>query len=339
MDVNWRVTALEALMQRAGYHITKAATLQEVQRLRQRRQAGGDGLRGRVMTTVGGWLFGRLPVGITVADDALPGPAGPLSFRRYVPPGSSPDGPLVVLLHGGGWVLGSLDGSDPWCGRLALALRAVVVSVDYRLAPEHRAPAAVDDAVAATRWFATHGAEMGATGPLVLAGDSAGANLATLVAIACRDAGGTGGAPIAAQLLVYPAVDLSLSFPSTTQLADAPVLRRVDLEAFLAHYLGDEVAADDPRVSPWMVDDVAGVAPALVQVAEQDPLVDEGRAWARRLAEAGVPVRVTEYVGQPHGFLSLPGVCGDLVVAQAVAEQAAFVRARLAELAGLASSG
>ena len=268
-------------------------------------------------------LFGRPRAGVAITDDTVGGAVGDLDARVYRPDGLASDAPLVVWFHGGGWVLGGPAQYDWVCTSIAEDAGALVVSVDYRKAPEHRAPAAADDAVAATRWVADHAAELGATGPLVVAGDSAGGNLAAVVAVAARDAGDL---DLAGQALVYPGVDLSRSFPSIRQLADAPILTREDIDAFAAHYLGDDVDPTDPRVSPWFVDDLAGVAPALVQTAEHDPLRDEGTAYADRLADAGVATRHTRYVGVPHGFLSLPGTCP--LAHQALAELVAFVRER-----------
>ena len=181
-------------------------------------------------------------------------------------------------------------------------------------------PKDVDDAVAATSWLAEHAADVGASGPLFVGGDSAGGNLSALVAIAARD---RGGPTLAGQVLIYPGTDLTASFPSIQRLANAPILPKTSIDAFRAHYLGEVVADDDPRVSPFHVQDLSGLAPALVQTAEHDPLVDEGRAYADRLAEAGVEVRYTRYLGMPHGFVSLPGVCS--AAHQAVDEMVSFI--------------
>lgn len=268
-------------------------------------------------------LFGRPRADVAIEETTVGGAVGDRPARVYRPRGLEPDAPIVVWLHGGGWVLGGPAQYDWVCTALAEDAGALVVSVDYRKAPEHPAPAAADDAVAATRWIAEHAAELGASGALVVAGDSAGGNLAALVAVAVRDAGDL---DLAGQALVYPGTDLTCSFPSIRTLADAPILTRDDIDAFRAHYLAGGVAADDPRVSPWFVEDLAGVAPALVQTAEHDPLRDEGTAYADRMAEAGVPTRHTRYVGMPHGFLSLPGTCP--AAHQALAELVDFVRSR-----------
>ena len=265
--------------------------------------------------------LGTLPDGVTVSEREVPGAAGDLPARLYRPATVGPSQPLVLHLHGGGWVLGSPLLYDWICGQLALRLGAVVVAPDYRKAPEHPAPAAVDDAVAVARWLldAGGGADVGAPGPVVVAGDSAGGNLSALVALAARDEELDG---LVAQLLIYPATDLTMTSRSANELTHEPILTRADMDAFIGHYLADGVDGADPRVSPLHVDDVSGVAPACIVTAERDPLIDEGVAYAQRLADAGVAVRHTTYVDMPHGFVSLPGLTP--MATQAVAEMAAF---------------
>jgi acetyl esterase/lipase len=321
VQLDRRVRLLDLVTRRGGYRISSASSLADIQAIRDKRKLG-DGPAAAVMGRIGGSLFGRVPNGVAVDHLDAPTPDGPIRIRRYHPRGVTPDAPLVVNLHGGGWVLGDLDGNDWYCGTLAAEAGAVVVSVEYRLAPEHPAPAATSDCLAATRWLADHASEVGATGPLVVTGDSAGGNLAALVAVAARDAGGP---DIALQALIYPSTDLTMSSPSTFELSDAPILGRPDMEAFVRHYLGPHGDPADPALSPLHVEDLAGVAPALVITAEHDPLRDEGRAYADRLRAAGVPTRWTEYAGMPHGFVSLPGVCRS--APQAVAEVAQAIDA------------
>jgi acetyl esterase/lipase len=301
-------------------------------------QAGIDEARGSHLPSIPGLdplvqrfglaLFGRPSPGVVTRDRMVPGADGEVRIRVHTPiRASAPPAevPLIVHLHGGGWVVGSPQQYDVLCTRLADELQAVVASIDYRMAPEHPAPAAVDDAIAVTRWLAEHGGELGAAGPVAVVGDSAGGNLAALVAIAARDGRVP---PVLAQVLIYPATDLTMGTPSARHITSAPILGRADMEAYVGHYLAAGVAADDPRVSPFYVDDLAGVAPALVITAEHDPLLDEGVAYAQRLADAGTPVRQTTYVGVPHGFLSIPGACP--VAHQATAEIVTFLRGRLA---------
>jgi acetyl esterase/lipase len=313
VEVDRRVRALDALRRRAGRSISRMS-LEDIQGAREGWMPSWP-LLAPVTDRLGQWLFGVPHRAVATEDRTLPGPAGPLGVRLYRPTRRAAPAPLVVNLHGGGFVLGNLDAGDWLCSTVAAELGAVVASIDYRLAPEHPAPAAVEDAVAATRWLADHGDGLGAPGQLAVIGDSAGGNLAALVAIAARD---EGGPAIAHQVLIYPAVDLTMSFPSIHELRDAPILTHEDLRVYVDHYLGRRIDPADPSVSPWFVDDLVGLPPALVQTAEHDPLRDEGRAYVARLRDAGVPTRWTEYAGMPHGFATLPGLCRS--APQAVAE-------------------
>ncbi len=272
-------------------------------------------------------VTGRVASGVQVTEVVVPGATGPLPARRHEPPTRTAGDPLVLHLHGGGWALGSPQQYDWLCSELAARLGAVVVSVDYRMAPEHPAPAAVDDCVAVARWILADGggAVLGAAGPLVVIGDSAGGNLSALVAIAMRDAGLEG---LAAQLLIYPSTDLAMSSSSAQTLRTEPFLHRSQMDDFTGAYLG-ELSGEDPRVSPMYVEDLHGLAPALVQTAEFDPLKDEGRAYADRMAQAGVTVRHTEYADMPHGFASMPGLAP--AARQALAEMVQFTRPLLAK--------
>jgi acetyl esterase/lipase len=322
MKLDRRVLVLDVLRVRVGRSIANMS-LADIQEARAGWMPSWP-LLAPVTDRVGFLLFGRPHRAVTTEDRRLPGPAGSLGVRIYRPRRPAHPTPLVVNFHGGGFVLGNLDAGDWLCSMVAGELGAVVASVDYRLAPEHPAPAAVEDCVAATRWLADHGEELAATGPLAVMGDSAGGNLAALVSIAARDA----GAPsIAHQVLIYPAVDLTCSFPSIRELGDAPILTGDDIRTFTHHYLGDHIDPADPRVSPWFVEDLSGLPPALILTAEHDPLRDEGRAYADRLRAAGVPTRWTEYAGMPHGFTTLPGVCRS--APQAVAEIVQELRATL----------
>lgn len=243
-------------------------------------------------------LFGPLEP-VPFEDREVPGPGGAIPVRIYHPPGAT--GAALVFFHGGGWVLGSIETAHRPCATLARESGCTVISVDYRLAPEHRFPAAVEDAWAATTWVSAHGQEIGATGPLAVGGDSAGGNLAAVVAMRARDA----GLPLAFQLLVYPVTDAGLDTGSYVENAEGYWLTRDGMEWFWDQYIPDGDRFH-PDASPLRADDVSGVAPALVITAEYDPLRDEGEAYARRLEEAGVPVTVSRYAGMIHGFFRTP---------------------------------
>jgi acetyl esterase len=245
--------------------------------------------------------------------------AGSVPVRVY-----SPDAPLpvptIVFFHGGGFVMGDLDTHDAIARRLCNDVSAVVVSVDYRLAPEHPFPAGVDDANAAVHWVAAHVTDFGGDPARVaVAGDSAGANLAAVAAqLATAD-----GIPLAAQLLVYPPTDAGGEYASITENADGYFLTRADMEWFFAHYLGMDL--DDPRatelavnplVAPLRAPSLAGLPPAIVATGEFDPLRDEGDAYAAALAAAGVPVEHRQFAGLIHGFWGMGAV-------SAAAEEAA----------------
>jgi acetyl esterase len=235
----------------------------------------------------------------SVRDRTVPGPAGDIRVRVYTPSGGDAL-PVIVYFHGGGWVIGDLDVPDKPCRALANAAGAVVVSVDYRLAPEHRYPAAFDDCYAVTAWVAEHAADVGAdAGKLAVAGDSAGGNLAAAVALAARD---RGGPSIAAQLLVYPVTDFNFETASYEENGDGYLLTKGSMEWFWAHYLGAQDLDQDPYACPARAEDLAGLPPAYVATAEYDPLRDEGEAYAAALRDAGVAVTVRRFDGMIHSF-------------------------------------
>ena len=195
--------------------------------------------------------------------------------------------------------------SEWWCSAVAAQANAVVVSVDYRLAPEHPFPTAAEDCYAATAWVVAHAAELGVDPQrVVVMGDSAGGNLAAVVALMARD---RGGPPLAGQLLLYPSVDLDADYPSKEENANAPILSKKDLDTTWHMYVQDGSDHKDPYASP-LFGKHEDLPPALIQTAEFDPLRDQGPAYAAALRAAGVPVRLTNYVGAVHGYISLPGV-------------------------------
>jgi acetyl esterase/lipase len=251
-------------------------------------------------------FIGQIASGTTLTDRLIDTDVGQLPVRIYRPRGDYRDLPVVVHFHGGGWVLGDLDSADWLCSHVSERAGVLVVSVDYCLAPEEPFPAAVEECHAATRWVATHGREIGAdTSRLAVMGDSAGGNLAAVVALLARE---DDDLDIALQVLIYPGTDATLSSPSMETNADAILLSRDDVRAFLHHYLGDGDPLDF-RVSPLHATDHKGLPPALIQTAEHDPLLDDGLRYADALRDAGVEVRYTEYLGAPHGYVNAPGMC------------------------------
>ena len=236
-----------------------------------------------------------------VEDLAVPGPAGEMAVRVFRP--SAGTRPMLVWLHGGGWVTGSLESHDLLCRQLSVGVDAIVVSVDYRLAPETKFPGAVDDSLAAWSWITAHAADLGAQpGAIALGGDSAGGNLAAVVALLARDHGLT--AP-RHQLLVYPVTDYEFESPSMVDNATGYFLEAEGMRWFFDHYARTEVDFDNWRMSPLRAPDVSGVAPATVVTAEYDPLRDQGEAYGRRLRDAGVPVEIMRAEGLFHGFFGM----------------------------------
>lgn len=270
-------------------------------------------------------IYGGVAPGVTLTDDTVAGQVGPMPVRLYQPdaPAVGPR-PLVVSIHGGGWLLGTLNQSDWLCSSVAAAVDAVVVSFGYRLAPAHPWPAAAEDCYAGLVDVAARAPELGAdAGRLAVMGYSAGGNLAAVVALMARD---RSGPPIALQALLYPATDLTLASPSLEENAEAPFLTRADFVAFCDHYL-DGQDAHAPYASPLLAPDHGGLPPALVQVAEHDPIRDDGLRYAAALRAAGVSVRTTTYVGMPHSYLTVPGLCRS--APQALAELCAELAAAL----------
>ena len=243
----------------------------------------------------------------SVRDLEVTGAAGPLRARLYstgTPSGSEPR-PLVVFFHGGGWVFGDIESHDQPCRLLSRYADVHVLSVDYRLAPEHVFPAAADDAVAAFGWAVAHARELGSDPARVaVAGDSAGGNLAAVVAQATRD---SGSVPPVAQLLLYPGTDGSVSRPSKSLFADGFFLTRTQMDWYWDTYRGD-AAPTHPRLSPLLAEDLSGLAPAVVTTAAFDPLRDEGAAYAEALRAAGTTVVHRRAQGLVHGYFSMTGI-------------------------------
>ena len=253
---------------------------------------------------------------VTSADLALPGPAGAMRARLFWPSGTSAAAlPTLLYFHGGGWSIGDIDSYDPLCRQLAATAGCAVLSLDYRLAPEHPFPAAPEDCFAALRALVADGERLGLdTSRLALGGDSAGGNLAAVTAIRARDAG---IAP-AAQILFYPATDFAMDTGSHADYAEGFLLTRDAMNWFSRNYLG-HADGSDWRASPLLAPDLARLPPAIVIVGECDPLCDEGRAYAQRLREAGNEAAFHLHPGMIHAFVTMGGIidAADRAIAQA----------------------
>jgi acetyl esterase len=267
------------------------------------------------------------PVG-EIVDRTMAGPAGPLRIRIYRPAHSVARLlPTVLYFHGGGWVIGSLEGYDLACRYFCARSGCAIVSVDYRLAPEHKFPAAIDDGVAAFRWLATEAAGLGLDPDrIVLAGDSAGG---TIAAVAAQELRGEPRPPCL-QWLIYPATDLRDDTPSHKSCGEGFLLTQADMDWFRGQYLNTPAEIDDPRASPLRAVDLAGLAPALVFTTGFDPLRDEGRAYAERLSAAGVKTIHREFDTLIHGFVGMRGALQ--AAARAMDDMVAGLRHELAQL-------
>ena len=240
-----------------------------------------------------------------IEDISVPGPDSRIPVRIYTP---ERDGrlPIMLYFHGGGYVKGGIEETDAFCRSLARTTSHVVLSVAYRLAPEHPFPAARDDAFAATAWACEHAAELGgAPGPVVVCGESAGGNLAAVVCLLARS---NPQVAIRHQVLLQPVIDFTLSFPSIALPASECLVPREDLAWYYKTYCGDRRSPRDPQVSPIFADDLSGLPPALIITAEYDTLRDEAQAYAERLQAAGVAARYVCYAGMVHGFLQMRGL-------------------------------
>jgi acetyl esterase len=241
----------------------------------------------------------------SIEDRTLQGPGGGIPVRIYVPSGTSPL-PVLMYFHGGGWVIGDIESSDGLCRSLANAAGCIVVSVDYRLAPEHAFPAAAEDAYHATLWAATNASGFGGdSSRLAVCGDSAGGNLAAVVAQIARD---RGRPAIRFQLLIYPVTDAACETPSYSANAEGYFLTKDAMLWFWNHYVPTAADRSHPYASPMRAPSLAGLPAALVITAEFDPLRDEGELYAERMRAAGTPVQLTRYDGMIHGFFAMSGM-------------------------------
>jgi acetyl esterase len=260
-----------------------------------------------------------------VENRTIPGPAGSIPVRVYTPPASGPH-PGLVFFHGGGFVLCNLDTHDGICRSLTNAAGCVVVSVDYRLAPEHPYPAAPEDCYAATQWVAKNGSELGIdVSRLAIGGDSAGGNLTAVTALLARD---RGGPALRFQLMIYPVTDCGFETASYRENGDGYFLTTGMMRWFWDKYLADPKQAREGYASPLRAANLANLPPGLCITAGFDPLRDEGEAYAERLRRAGVDVHTSRYPGMFHGFLSMPAQLDK--AREAIAEAGAALRAALA---------
>jgi acetyl esterase len=240
-----------------------------------------------------------------VVDHRVPVSGGEITVRAYSPDGPGPH-PALVYYHGGGWVIGDLYTHDGLCRSITNAARCAVLSVDYRLAPESKYPVAVEDSYAALLWIVSNAERLGIDRRrMAVGGDSAGGNLATVMALMARD---RTGPRLALQVLIYPVTDHDLDTRSYRENATGYILTREGMRWFWNHYLASEAQGREPYASPLRAASLAGLPPALVITAEYDPLCDEGEAYAARLRDAGVPVTLTRYPGMFHGFVRLTNV-------------------------------
>jgi len=315
--LGWRVRSLAWVLAHAPGGAVGSMTPEQMVRAQER-------LAGHGKLAVG--VTGSLAKGVSTENRIISQNGVQVPVRIYRSEQLTDGGPVIINFHGGGFTLGALDQSDWLCSQVCIGVGAVVVSVDYRLAPTYRFPKAVIDSIAVVHWVAEHAADLGVEGGRIgVLGDSAGGNLATVICQQMRD---DGGPTISHQALIYPATDLRTPDefdPTHSSSADFPILSSASMVSFRDHYLGPDGDPNDPMASPILAADLSGLPPALIQVAEYDPLRDDGIRYARALQEAGTPVRLTEYVGMPHGYFSFPKVIRGSIV-QALAELCAEQR-------------
>ncbi len=248
---------------------------------------------------------GPLEPGVRTESLSVEGPNGPIPCRAYRPEAQDIHAPLIVYAHMGGGVIGDLETCHAFCSILARIVRTAVISVDYRLAPDHKFPAGLEDVLAAYRWARDNTARFGASAaPPAIGGDSMGGNFSAIVA---QEMKRKGEPQPSAQILIYPAVDVASETPSMTTFGDAYPLTRETMEWFMGHYMGADADPADPRLSPDRTEDLSGLAPAVIATAGFDPLTDQGEAYAKRLQAAGVPVRYRRYDSLAHAFTAFTG--------------------------------
>jgi acetyl esterase len=250
-------------------------------------------------------MLGKLQKGVEVEDRSIPGPAGNIVLRIYTPERDMPvPRPLILNFHGGGWTIGALRGSDWACSHVALDVNAVVVSVEYRLAPKYKFPFGIEDCYTALVWCYENAAALGADASKIgVMGESAGGNLSAVMCLLSKE---RGGPKIRHQALLYPATDASMSSQSYQENKDAPLLTAEEMKIYYDYYLTADTDPLDWRVSPLYAPDHADLPPTIIVVGRHDPLHDDGVLYAEKLKAAGVPVTVDEYPAMPHGFFNFP---------------------------------
>jgi len=252
-------------------------------------------------------IFGKLTPGILTQDEQITATGRKLDIRLYQPPGRKKPSRAILYMHGGGFVFGDIGLTNWICSGLAARTGMLVASLGYRLAPGAKFPAAVEDCYEALKWLHERSADLGIDPAHIgVAGESAGGNLAAAVCLVSRE---RGGPKIDFQTLIYPALDMTSGSPSITENADAPILTSGAMKTFSACYFGNNADAANPLASPLLASDLEGLPPALIQVAQHDPIRDDGWRYAARLRAAGVKVRITEYAGAAHGYINFPGLC------------------------------
>ncbi len=277
---------------------------------------------------------GRLEPGVRTEALAIPGAQGTIPARLYRPENQDPAAPVIVFAHFGGGVIGDLDTCEAFCGVLAKVARAPVLSVEYRLAPEHRFPAGLEDVLSAYRYAREQAAAFGApAGHAAIGGDSMGGNFAAVI---CQELRRAGEPQPDLQLLIYPCVDVASETASMTTYADAFPLSRALMDWFMGHYMGPGADPADPRLSPIREGALSGLAPAVIVTAGFDPLVDQGEAYAKRLQAAGVPVVYRCYDSLAHGFTAFTGVvpCADVACREIAGLVREGLEGRIARAAG-----
>lgn len=320
MQIDWKIRLLDWLLRRN----------------KPIHQLSREELRQLSQTPIPRWvmrlLFGQAIALPQVTDRTVPGRQGEIPVRLYYP-SLQANLPLILFFHGGGWVAGNFQTHDHLCRRLARDTGAIVLAVSYRLAPWFPYPAALDDCEDVLLWAMGSGAGstidsmLGTSGPILVAGDSAGGNLAAALCLrrrAQQKLSGLAPTPITAQILLCPVTDGTLSQPSMSRYANAPLLTKAMMQFYVQHYARTEADWREPEFSPLLADDLSDLPPALIITAEYDPLCDDGQHYAQRLRAAGNSVQATDYGGMVHGFMSFPPFCRGAL--PAFAEVAAFVR-------------